>query len=274
MNIEINSSKEEVLSTNKLFTGIAQLRVIALNPTQEELKKLGFNPQKEPEYKGKTDDDKDRIRLDFYVECLEIGSKESGFYKTKITFFMSDEERLSQSNKNQLINNFGQTSWQEKDALPTWFKTEGLRNAYNGEEDVINFIRVLANVKSDGEAYFEDPSKIAKGNITELTKLLKNPKIKDNTFLGLLMVTESQGNSYQAVHNKVFGRDYENRNPAIKAFKKNCSDDYGKPKGDYQNSLELKEYVESTVIEEVPAGASMAAAPQSAGSAVGGKLSF
>lgn len=250
MKVTANKSTEEVLASKKLYTGLSSMKVVALNPTMKELEDIGITPNKEPEYLGKDQDGKTMNRLEFHVEVPALSTKENKFI-TRFSFFIVDAERVNlNGDKNQRVNSRGQFTWQKDDELPQWFNQEGLRNSYIGEEDLTMFIKNWLNVGSDDECQLENPSKLAKGDLKELTPFIK--KFKENTFLGLLGVKEVKNNYYQDVYTKCFGRDYKNRTSAYTQFKKALDNQYSQFKADYQNSFELMDYIPTLSTSDVP----------------------
>lgn len=50
MAVQGNDSTVEVLGGYSLYTGLANLKVLAINPTKEELEAVEFKPKEEPIY--------------------------------------------------------------------------------------------------------------------------------------------------------------------------------------------------------------------------------
>ena len=52
----------------KLKVGVVAFKIVALNPTLEELSKLGIDLQNEPQYLSTGDNNEQKIRLDFWLQ--------------------------------------------------------------------------------------------------------------------------------------------------------------------------------------------------------------
>ena len=48
--MKIDNRSNEEGGSRKMYTGLANLKVVAINPNMNELSDLGYNPQQEPEY--------------------------------------------------------------------------------------------------------------------------------------------------------------------------------------------------------------------------------
>jgi len=147
------------------------------------------------------------------------------------------------------VNNRGQITW--SDEAPSskydWFKAEGERKAYSGEDVLLNFIKAWGNVSSNGDCYLETIDKIVKGDVTELKKLVE--ALQDNRVRILLGVKDGK---YQQTYTKHFGRLKPQRNDM---FTKELNSDYGGFNSAYPEDLRLAPYTEKLVApsEEQPA---------------------
>ena len=56
----------------------------------------------------------------------------------------------------------------EPNSTPEWFKNEGVRRMYVGEETLINFVKAWANIGNDGECSFDTSMTVTKVMFTEL----------------------------------------------------------------------------------------------------------
>ena len=239
MAIDSNKSDKAVIADRKLFTGLANFNVVAVNPSMDELKAMKINAQKEPEYVTMVDAKENvpahkKIRLDFYLATL------SPEIRTKMSIWIEDTPRVNKAgDKNEWINKFASSCWSAIGTEPgyDWFKKEGHHIARIGEVQLHQFLLAWANVASGKTCQLETMSKIADGDVKELKDLVV--ALKENFVKVLLGVTEGQnGERYQAVYTGHFGRSYQT--PA--GFVKALSQQGGEFKADYGDSLDLKTY--------------------------------
>lgn len=231
MAIETNSSDVQVTGGGiPLYTGIAPMSVIAVNPNLGELHSLGINLKTEPNYSG--------IQLGEAVKnklCFWLKNDEHNF-TTRMEFLVEPNHRAaSKTGKYQITNKYGQVTWAEKpDTAPDWFKRDGVRRTYPGEETLIAFVKAWANIPSEGECAFDTIDEIMKGNVEELKKLVT--AIKDNKLRVLLGVKDEK---YQQVYTRHFGR----LKPANdRLFVKALNADYGDFNAEYNEDLVFQKY--------------------------------
>ena len=132
MTIQSNASTEEVLGALKTYSGLTNVDVITVNPTMEDLHALDIKVKSEPKYNVTIGED-EYFKLIFWVK------NDDGNFKLEI--LMQDKPRISQTGKYQWINSIGQSTWSEDSPTYDWWKTEGQRKAYSGEETLINFTK-------------------------------------------------------------------------------------------------------------------------------------
>lgn len=203
--IKINDSSKEVLKQYVIYTGVTQVKVLAVNPTMEKLQSLGYNVSTEPVYVTEQDGIR-KVRVDFYVQ----NNKMQG----KIPFFLQDEQRMSNNKTSyEYINNYGQTTWASslEEALnktgkngKKWFKEDGARVAYVGESNLINFLSQWLNTNEDDKVYIEDMDALFKGNVKELEFYVKNAA--SNVVWILSTYSERNDKFYQNIDNSIFVR--------------------------------------------------------------------
>jgi hypothetical protein len=234
--IGANSSEKQVLGNS--YTGLVNLKVVAINPTKDEMIAMGINAQQDPKYLGQNDKGAAKMRIDFYLAHPTINLSKS----LKVSFWIEDVVRTNKdATKEQWINKFGVVAWGKTlDTKPDekWFSLEGCRKAYIGEENFVNFIKAWANVDPKDQATFDDISKIAKGDISEILALYK--LIPNNQVKCLLGVKDGR---YQDVYTRFFDRAYRLN---FTSWKKALENEYGEFKSDYQNDLTFKPYVGSS----------------------------
>lgn len=236
MAIASNSSETQVSGGGgKLYVGIASMHVVAVNPTLSELNALGINLKNEPDYRGI------EINQEVYNKVVFWLKHYNPEFTTKVEFLVKPEPKISQSGKAQWVNNIGQFAFSESKASEAyeWFKDEGVRKAFVGEEKLMNFIKAFANVANGDECAFETFQNISKGDVTEIKALVN--QLSDNKIRVLLGVKDEK---YQQVYDKHFGRIKPKRDDL---FVKALNDDYGAFKAEYNKTLQLEEYSVSLI---------------------------
>ena len=101
--INIRSSEEQVVANVKKYIGVGNFKVVGINCTLDELEKLGFNYQKEPQYKVEIGG-KPFSKVVFYVrnEKLDI--------QNKVEFLISNEEVVFATGNKKFVNDLAQSS--------------------------------------------------------------------------------------------------------------------------------------------------------------------
>ena len=230
MAIKSNDSAQEVVGGMKLYSGLTNMSVVMVNPTLEELQSNDINFKQDPEYFVEINGT-EYFKLAFWLRNSDL--------TVRMEILMTDNFRQSKTSKYQWMNNIGQDTWSEEapdtNEKLSWFKPEGQRKAYDGEETLIRFVKAWANVASGDEVYFETMNKIAKGDATEVQALLN--ALKDNRVRVLLGVKDSK---YQQVYMRYFGRVKPQRDDF---FVKEINKEFGEFKADYDPTLEYGPYV-------------------------------
>ena len=210
MAIQSNASTEEVVGGMKTFSGLTNVKVIAVNPTMADLHALDINVKQEPNYDVSFSDQ------DYKKVIFWLNNPDGNF---KLEILMQNTPRTSQTGKFQWINKFGSTTWSQDEPTYDWWKKEGERKAYTGEETLINFVRAWANVASGDEVCFDTITAIANGDVREIKGLIGT--LQDNEVRVLIGVKDDK---YQQVYTKYFGRVKPQRDDF---FVKALNDDYG-----------------------------------------------
>jgi len=229
MAIESNSSELEVTGGGiPLFTGIAPVRVVAVNPNLGELASIGVNMKTEPNYEVDMGDKTGKIV--FWVHNDEHN------FSTRLEILVGKEHRKeSSTGKYQITNKYGQVTWATSpDQTQDWFKNEGVRRMYPGEEILINFVKAWANIPNDGECAFDTIDDIVNLKVEELKSLITS--LKDNKLRVLLGVKDDK---YQSVYTRHFGRLKPKRDAL---FVKALNDSYGEFNAAYNEDLQLQPY--------------------------------
>lgn len=221
MAIKSNQSTEEVVGGGiQLYSGLSNFNVIAVNPTLDELHELGIMLKSEPNYYVEFSG-KEYFKLTFWIKNEDL--------TTRFEILMNAEPRVSQSGKHQWLNNAGQSTWSNDAPTYDWWKTEGSRHAFTGEETLINFAKAWANVANGDDVYFESIGKIVKGDTAEVKALAK--VLAGNQIRLLIGVKDGK---YQSVYTKVFGRIKPERDDL---FVKNLNDEYGTFNAEFDTTL-------------------------------------
>jgi hypothetical protein len=222
MAIQSNSSAQEVTGGGiKLYSGLSNFNIIAVNPTMADLHALGINVKTEPNYYVEFSGE-EYFKLTFWIKNEDL--------TTRMEILMQNKERISQSGKNQWLNSTGQSTWSEDAPTYDWWKNpETSRKAYTGEETLINFVKAWANVAYGDEVTFDTMDKIVKGDTTELKALVSI--LAENQVRLLIGVKDGK---YQSVYLKNFGRVKPQRDDF---FIRNLNDDYGSFNAEFNTDL-------------------------------------
>lgn len=260
MAVGVRSSEEKVVGSIDLRTGIALVSVGAIAPTKEELsEKFGFEDPKDPPAAVTEKEGVPQVRLDFWLQGPDD-------FLHRESFFLTKRPRTSMDGSSQQwVNNFAQFCYAPTGEQPNfdWFNSEGQRPAWEGEQELIEFIRAWVNHKGGKkgeELYFENWDAIFAGNFSEIKGILAQIDPKNPNKVGVLFgvrTVDKDGtvNQYQTIYKKFFGRPYQN---LFSEFSKRVAGEYGKFKHDYQNSFEWQTYkgnaAAATQSEAQPAG--------------------
>ena len=235
MAIKSNDSAQEVVGGMKLYSGLTNMSVVMVNPTLEELQSNDINFKQDPEYFVEINGT-EYFKLAFWLRNSDL--------TVRMEILMTDNFRQSKTSKYQWMNNIGQDTWSEEspdtNEKLSWFKPEGQRKAYDGEETLIRFVKAWANVASGDEVYFETMNKIAKGDATEIQALVA--ALKDNAVRVLLGVKDGK---YQQVYMRYFGRVKPQRDDL---FIKALNDDYGSFNADFNADLKWGAHVSTATL--------------------------
>ena len=220
MAIQSNASTEEVVGGIKTYSGLTNVKVLAVNPTMAELHAMDINVKSEPNY-SVSFSDQEYNKIVFWL------SNSDGNFKLEI--LMNNTPKKSQTGKYQWLNAIGQSTWSEEAPTYEWWKTEGQRKAFTGEETLINFVKAWANVASGDEVSFDTIAQIVTGDVREIKSLITN--LQTNEVRVLIGVKDDK---YQQVYTKYFGRVKPQRDDL---FVKALNDDYGSFNADFNADL-------------------------------------
>jgi hypothetical protein len=240
MAIQSNNSEEVVAGGGiTLYTGIAPVSVVAVNPSLDELSDLGINLRNEPEYKV-TLNEEDYNKLVFWLKSDVPGLS----FTTRFEILMQSKHRASKDgSKFMWANNIGQTTWSADVPAYDWWKNKDkTRKAYVGEDTLINFAKAWANVANGGEVSFDTIDAIAQGDVRELQEYVK--VLSANKLRVLVGVKDGK---YQAVYNRHFGRLKPMRDDM---FIKALNEDYGSFNAEYNKDLKLQVYSPTMIVAD------------------------
>jgi hypothetical protein len=183
--MNFNNIKSLDVKTNKLYQGLGEFSVVAVNPTSTELAQiLGRDVPNEPSY-ATQDENGPKCRLEFWLKCKEVGCED---FVTKMTVFVSRREVIgSTSGKKQFINNKVQNTWnfdiaaieadnstKQYDYMK--FDTQAnARVAKEGEQTVLDFLATYCKAdRTNGDFALETWDAITTGNVEELRTFFKH----------------------------------------------------------------------------------------------------
>jgi hypothetical protein len=200
--MEINEKKEPVEFSKKV--GLAEWKVLRFNPTRHELNQIlgkeGSEDDKEIDYSG---------QVKAWLQDVNSG------FKTPATFFIEDEDSVSQNGKTQYVNAVGKSSYSDSEGnLKDWFKKAmTYRVAKKGEAELMEFVRnwlqdIQLNVDKGGNKnnILLDMAKLFAGDVRELNDLVHSEFAGTTTALACVRTkTTPDGiKQYQNVFNKKF----------------------------------------------------------------------
>jgi len=206
---------ENSVKSKKLYTGIGLFSVIAVNPDSFGIRKIyGWDDSaevREPNYN--MGEDKGH-RIDVYLKynkgMMEEMEKEPIM---KVSFFTKDEEVTSKTGKYLFVNHSGVSFYYNSleeivsanelaDEDYKKYDLTGAHKAKGGEVELLEFIIAVRNINpTASKVYFENYSKIANGNVTELIEILQPAIDKGKVFYAMCGVKDEK---YQDVYGKKF----------------------------------------------------------------------
>lgn len=222
----------------KLYTGIAPVFVLAVNPNKAELEKLYDREfEDSPNYIGETEigpeDNKTKVpqvRIEFIVKS-DATKCEGIEMITRIPLFLNKAYRYNKdSTKVEVINKYGETTWlpiecvKDGAEIPDnmkWYDTSDMRPAYIGEAALTDFIKKYLNIPNksftnpktketkfipnlkDAEARLDKIEDYFKGDFSELRQVIGlQPTNRIKCMFGVK--TTSDNKQYQAVYTQKF----------------------------------------------------------------------
>lgn len=234
-------STEEV--SFKKYIGVASVNVLAVNPTKEKLEEIyGRELGKAPEYTEEAEINGEKVakvRIDFVIKADKEKYKDTDGKPieliSKISFFLANRYKYNNENtKVQVKDKYGRFAWVtveqiKNHEIPQYANgpaniDKDYKPAYDGEEDLINFIKTFLNIPScqnyiNGKWVMKDADKLAdceasldhisdyfKGDTSELSTILSyQPTNKVKVLFGIK--NSNDGKQFQTVYNKMVLRN-------------------------------------------------------------------
>ena len=224
-------SKEAGEFEIKRYVGVAPVKILAVNPTKEELENLyGTTLEKDIEYTGTQDVDGGKVdtaRIDFIVKTTD-----STELVTKVTFFLQKSVVTNKDKtKVQVIDKYGRTAWAlmedaQNKRIPQYANgpadiDANYRPLCRGEEELTNFIRTYLCVESPRfwnkttsrwetredlascEGTLDKLGDYFKGDFSELKDIIKlMPENKVKVLFGVRQTDDNK--MYQTTFNRMF----------------------------------------------------------------------
>lgn len=286
MSVKGKQKQEQSEFKKELFVGFTSVRVVAINPSREEINKLlgkeGSEDDKPLEYLTQDQEGNERLRLTFW---LHDEQRKKYFVHS---FNLTNKERTNKDkDKVQIINSTCSTTWvpyvgasneADKSFIPGWFKSftdkekneigkKKWRKALSGEEELANLMRAWLGRLNWNDVDTEvqvDCEKLFKEKYQELRGLINGDY--DTPFVVLLGVRTDENDStkkYQQVYGKSFlpnsfmkniNKEMKGSNDYVKKIWKRFEDevmgDYGFDA--YFELVPLTEYDETKDIAGAP----------------------
>jgi hypothetical protein len=252
MSLKARSGNEKVATGGKtLYTGIGNFKCVAFNPGADDINEiLGIDNAKEPVYITDKDDSVRTVMLSFYMEEITTG------VKYVHTFFVNNVLKKSRAGQDQFTNSVGQFYY---GTPQTFHSTEGVREAFEGEEDFVTFLQALFNLKTgkDGDQIHLNWDSIMNGDFSYIDSAVET--LDTTNTVGILMgiKTGDNGKSYMTGYKRAYLRPYQ----GVDKISKELNSAYGTFKYDYQNDFTFKPYVSTSNTTSAAAPATVASSP-------------
>ena len=253
--MSFGKANEVTDGNRKLYTGVENFQVVKVCPSKTELETMfGREISYTPEYIGEqnvNDGDGERkakqVRIDFFVNNDDAETP----IAIKVSFYIIDTHHKSQTGKIRVINNYGKTTWLTPEDIKNktvpgnmqWYKTDGLKVAKRGEEELIEFIANLLNLPFD-PAKAKDPkdahavfsperwAEIFSGDFSYLNEIVESTNNKVGLALGV-KVSDDQSLRQVAYNRKTLRQFTKSSNKADKFKWLNDSIQNAKDNGAY-----------------------------------------
>ncbi len=226
----INVGANEGEKSFRKFIGFASMKVVAINPSRQELESLlGRELQRDTEYISMRENI-ECSRIDFWLKPVD---ENSPIPLIKYTAFLKRQAMKSQAGKNKVIDRYGNTAWVtdeefKNQAVPKSAagKSLGIIPPYelccDGQDVLVDFLRPWLNIPNalrydaavgfvpkdkaeleKSECHLDNFKNYWKGDISEIKNLLS--LAKDHVVKVLLTVKSKTINDKPANVQSVFG---------------------------------------------------------------------
>lgn len=193
----------------KLYTGLAKVNIVAINPDKETLNKWGLSHKEEPNYLTTSDEGKKQVRIDFWTK------NETKKLYQPIRVYLTQKGHIASTGNTEFINDLGQSSYaidlatlkQRKiDKNLTWLEVDTMRVAWEGEVNLIDLLKNWLCVGKESVAKIDNWDALFNGNMEELDGLidLQEPESKKPYKIQILYYINTKG--FQAIYNRFYGR--------------------------------------------------------------------
>jgi hypothetical protein len=269
--MKISQAQEESVFERKLYMGVENFSVVAVNPTKQELIDMGINAQEEPSYVTTVEREVDGVKKELDAVSVRIfldNNDANNRIRTQVNYMIIKDYKMSSTGKYLVLNKYGASTWLEEDYINAsempanmqWYVNEGVKKAFIGEPLLIDFIKALYNLpnvtqkstaetKEKGMASFAtaDIEKLFNGDFSDIRKTIAVGG-KDQSVGFLLGVRETEGEYKQTLYNRGPLRSYIKTTNKTKYVTKDIQD--AQDNGAYADSIfdlsntKLKEFNE------------------------------
>lgn len=257
--MKVAQAQEESVFERKLFLGVENFEVTAVNPTMEELKAMGMNNvTEEPKYVqivkrnfgGAGEKEYKQVSIRLFLDNKDPDNP----IKTQVTFNILEGHQTSRTDKVLCLNKYGSSAWLEEKfigaELPSnmqWYLNEDVKKAYIGEDRFIDFIKAYFNLpyvnkdtekakKEAGVAILsqDDLDKLFKGKFEDIRKLIL-VDAKGQSVGFLMGVREVEGEYKQTLYSRVPLKSYVKKTNKTDKLVEDVKD--AKQNGAYADSI-------------------------------------
>lgn len=198
--------EEKQFDIRPVYTGLAALVPVAVNPSLEELQALGYNFKEEPKYTGKDDNGVDETYITVYLKHEELD------IIVPYRFTLQKKGVISEkTGKIKVINAYGTATWVTKPEAKEmatngkspsnlkWYVADGVKACHVGEEELVEFIRNFRYVPAVNEKTSEEDRKARRTLFTkeDMEAILKLDSKVVKMFRDLFLEKDEEGKGYK-----------------------------------------------------------------------------